>query len=187
VGFFVDGLPKGPLGDPPLRLELTDNVIAADGRFLSVFPLNQQQAVNSPGQRTLPPAEAEALFRQLVAWRERRNVYTEPATFLRLYSRDGELTPTRPRTTLADWEEFRGLKDTGSVQGPIRFRTNVAPGAGTAPDDLRLRPDSKGYRAGDGGRDLGADIDLVGPGPAYERWKKTPDYQAWLKGAGKPK
>jgi hypothetical protein len=41
-----------------------------------------------------------------------------------------------------------------------------------------LRPDSAGYRAG---KDLGADVDLVGPGPAYERWKKTPDYQQWLK------
>jgi hypothetical protein len=24
------------------------------------------------------------------------------------------------------------------------------------------------------------DVDLVGPGPAYERWKKTPEYQRWL-------
>jgi hypothetical protein len=180
VGFFVHGLPKGLTGDPPLRLELTDNVFAADGRYLSMFPLNQQQAVHSPGQRTLPAAEAEALYRQLVAWRERRNVYTEPATFLRLYSTDGELTPTRPRTALADWEQFWGLKDTGSVQGRVRFRGN-APDRPT-PDDLRLAADSKGYRAGEGGRDLGVDTDLVGPGPAYERWKTTPDYQAWLKG-----
>src|SRR5262249_17302040 len=32
--------------------------------------------------------------------------------------------------------------------------------------------------------DLGADVDLVGPGPAYERWQKTPDYQQWLKDTG---
>ena len=49
------------------------------------------------------------------------------------------------------------------------------------PDDFRLRPDSAGYRAGKDGKDLGADVDLVGPGPAYERWKKTPEYQQWLK------
>ena len=47
--------------------------------------------------------------------------------------------------------------------------------------DFRLRPDSPGYRAGKDGKDLGADVDLVGPGPAYERWKKTPEYQQWLK------
>ena len=49
------------------------------------------------------------------------------------------------------------------------------------PDDFRLRPDSAGYRAGKDKKDLGADVDLVGPGPAYERWKKTPEYQQWLK------
>jgi hypothetical protein len=25
---------------------------------------------------------------------------------------------------------------------------------------------------------------LVGPGEAYERWKKTPDYQQWLEDTG---
>jgi hypothetical protein len=51
-----------------------------------------------------------------------------------------------------------------------------------SPFDLRLAADSKGHGAGEGGRDLGADLDLVGPGAAYERWKTTPDYQQWLKG-----
>jgi len=35
--------------------------------------------------------------------------------------------------------------------------------------------------AGKGGEDLGADVDLIGYGPAYERLKKTPEYQEWLK------
>jgi hypothetical protein len=52
------------------------------------------------------------------------------------------------------------------------------------PNDFRLRPDSAGYRAGPDGKDLGADVDLVGPGEAYERWKKTPEYQEWLKETG---
>jgi hypothetical protein len=51
-------------------------------------------------------------------------------------------------------------------------------------DDFRLHPDSGGYHAGSDGKDLGADVDLVGPGPAYERWKKTPEYQQWLKDTG---
>ena len=37
------------------------------------------------------------------------------------------------------------------------------------------------------GKDLGADVDLVGPGAAYERWKRTPDYQEWLKDTGQVK
>ena len=49
-------------------------------------------------------------------------------------------------------------------------------------------PPSGGVRiSGPGGKDLGADVDLVGPGPAYERWKKTPEYQQWLKDSGQVK
>jgi len=62
-------------------------------------------------------------------------------------------------------------------------RIYVAPDQIT-PQDFRLRPDSAGYRAGKDGKDLGADVDLVGPGPAYERWRKTPEYQQWLKESG---
>lgn len=49
------------------------------------------------------------------------------------------------------------------------------------PADFRLHPDSAGKGAGPGGKDLGADVDLVGPGAPYERWKKKPEYQEWLK------
>ena len=55
------------------------------------------------------------------------------------------------------------------------------------PDDFRLRPDSAGYQAGKDKKELGADVDLVGPGAAYERWKKTPEYQQWLKDSGQVK
>ncbi len=49
------------------------------------------------------------------------------------------------------------------------------------PFEFRLHPKSPGKGAAKDGRDLGADVDLVGPGEAYERWKKTPQYQEWLK------
>jgi hypothetical protein len=44
--------------------------------------------------------------------------------------------------------------------------------------------ESAGHAAGPDGKDLGADVSLVGPSPAYERWKKTPEYQEWLKITG---
>jgi hypothetical protein len=47
------------------------------------------------------------------------------------------------------------------------------------PADFRLRPDSVGFRAGPDGKDFGANVDQVGPGDAYERWKATPDYAQW--------
>src|SRR5262249_346995 len=90
---------------------------------------------------------------------------------------------------LAEWNQFWGLKDPGSMLGKVRMRGNVmqmltnAPGNIT-PDNFRLRADSAGYRAGKDGRDLGADVDLVVPGPAYERSKKTPEYRQWLKDTG---
>src|SRR5262249_43844620 len=46
---------------------------------------------------------------------------------------------------------------------------------------------SPGKKAGKDSRDLGADVDLVGPGAAYERWKKMPEYQEWLKRTGQLK
>ena len=49
------------------------------------------------------------------------------------------------------------------------------------PEAFRLLIDSAGFRASPDGKDLGADVDLVGPGEAYERWKKTPEYAKWLK------
>ena len=35
------------------------------------------------------------------------------------------------------------------------------------------------------GRDLGADVTLVGPGAAYERWKESAEYKTWLLEIGK--
>jgi hypothetical protein len=67
--------------------------------------------------------------------------------------------------------------------GDLLAKVNLAPEQLT-PEDFRLRPDSAGYRAGKNNKDLGAEVDLVGPGKAYERWKKTPKYQEWLKETG---
>jgi hypothetical protein len=50
--------------------------------------------------------------------------------------------------------------------------------------DFKLRPGSPGYRAAQNGKDLGADLDLVGPGKAYERWKQSPQYQEWRQETG---
>jgi hypothetical protein len=46
---------------------------------------------------------------------------------------------------------------------------------------VRLDPGMPGKGAGPGGTDLGADVGLVGPGEAYQRWTKTPEYREWRK------
>ena len=85
------------------------------------------------------------------------------------------------------------MGDSGSLEGVIRYEGgNMLAKMKSTPEwvtpaDFRLRFDSAGYRAGPDGKDLGADVDLVGPGAAYERWKQTPEYRQWLKETGQPK
>ena len=85
------------------------------------------------------------------------------------------------------WEKIWGAKEVDSLQdrpryqgGDMRARPLVVPSPLQA-HDLKLTPDSPGAGKGDGGRDLGADAKYVGPGPAYELYRKTPDYAVWLK------
>jgi hypothetical protein len=87
------------------------------------------------------------------------------------------------------------VAEEGSCRFPGKFRFDFELVISTAalapqtlmPEEFRLRRGSAGYRAGKNGRDLGADLNLVGPGKAYERWKKTPEYQQWLKDTGQQK
>jgi hypothetical protein len=77
-----------------------------------------------------------------------------------------------------------GANDAGTVEAEVRFRGSVRQKAAGTPQqlaaaDFRLADDSPGKGAGPGGRNPGAAVDLVGPGPAYESWKKTADYPAW--------
>jgi Protein kinase domain len=141
----------------------------------------------------LTVAEAENWLPRRVEWREERNLYRAGNRLLGFEIQAGPEVETNRGKDLADWTRFWGLKDTGSLQGDIRFdggdlraraRTDAAK---ITPEDFRLRPDSAGYRAGKDGKDLGADVDLVGPGKAYERWKETPEYQQWLKDTGQAK
>src|SRR5262249_37944127 len=90
-------------------------------------------------------------------------------------------------TTLAEWNALWKLKDTGTELGEARFvGGDLSAKLQADPHQLqaaefRLAKGSPGQGVLPGGKDLGADVDLVGPGEAYERWKKTPAYQEWRK------
>ena len=120
----------------------------------------------------------------LLDWQGRGNLYGD---HLLAWCVGSKRIPPHGPQSLADWKQFWKSSETGSLQGRVRYQggdllSRVAATPETiTPEDFRLRPDSAGYRAGKDGKDLGADVDLVGPGPAYERWKKTPEYQQWLK------
>jgi hypothetical protein len=167
---------RDALSPTPARIEATGNVI--DAHCILLFAEYGKPSA-------LAPDDAESLLRRALSWQGRYNVYEVPKRFLH-WSHDKILPPHGP-TDLAGWKTFWDSPETGSAVGIVRRhggdlmnRLMTAPESLT-PSDFRLRPDSAGYRAGPDGKDLGADVDLVGPGPAYERWKKTQVYQDWLK------
>ncbi|MFO0843650.1 MAG: hypothetical protein U0797_14845 [Gemmataceae bacterium] len=132
----------------------------------------------------LPASEAVGLYPEAFDWRDSHNAYERGMPMV--WARD-QPDPTKPQRTiegLADWHKFMGVRESTSVQGDVRF-TGVS-GMETdldtlRPGQFRLAEGSVGKKAGPVGRDLGADVDAVGPGAAYEAWKQTPDYQRWLK------
>ena len=187
-----NGIPEQKGAAPPrLRIEAEGNIIdPSNHAWQHLLTLHQAQQVNKPGARELAPAEAETFLHQLVNWRDHQNVYAEGLPAIGLINRFEEMPPTKERLGLKGWNEFWKLSDTDSIEGPIVYqggdlfaKLNAAPEKLT-PEDFRLAKGSAGKGAGPGGKDLGADVDLVGPGPAYERWKNTPEYQEWLKKTG---
>ena len=136
--------------------------------------------------------DSETWITRRVKWTESQNVYVLVTSYLRSQVYQTGEIPLKRGQDFSDWNRFWGLTETGSSEGVIQFhggdlvaraRTNSAK---LTPEDFRLHADSAGHRAGPDGKDLGADVDLVGPGPAYERWKKTPEYEQWLKEMDRP-
>jgi hypothetical protein len=196
---FPIGLPGtrklGP-GQTPKAVQLSVSGCVLDCNY--VLGVNQEKP-SSENDQSLAPQDFETLLQDLLKWRGGQNVYrvgSGPADGQSRLLRTGMGSvgdPPHGPTDLATWREFWRSPETGSLEGRVRYeggnliaKVQKAPHQIT-PEDFRLRPDSAGYRAGPDGKDLGADVDLVGPGPAYERWKKTPEYQQWLMETGQVK
>jgi hypothetical protein len=171
-----------------VHVAVTENLIASKN---GVYCLGQ----NEEFKPRFEAGDMEQWLPRRVKWDDQRNIYRPGKPYLagRIRGagdqRDRKLTLSRGND-FADWNRFWGLEDTGSSEGDIRFvggdilAKALAEAAQFKSEDFRLRPDSAGYRAGPRGTDLGADVDLVGPGPAYERWKTTPEYKKWLEETG---
>lgn len=130
--------------------------------------------------------DAESELTSRVRWNGQENLYRPAERYVTWINPPTAVSIPGPQT-LADWRKLWNAVENGSVDESPRFQGGILQGRDPeeyqelTPDDFRLRPDSAGYRAGKDGKDLGADVDLVGPGAGYERWKKTPEYQQWLK------
>jgi hypothetical protein len=164
-----------------VRLEMSESVIDVN------HPLRLQSTRAERAQLGPFAEKIDSVLPRLLTWRDRQNLYAEDrfAGFVGLNA-DGLIRPPLLRT-LAIWEKATGQSKTDSSMGRVRYEGGDPLGGQMTPKDFRLRPDSTGYRAGKDKKDLGADLDLVGPGPAYDRWKKTPEYQEWLKETGQRK
>lgn len=112
-------------------------------------------------------------------WVGRQNLYPVGVPLVLLHT-----TPLAEASSLEAWNRLWEKPEEGSRTGTPKFKGGDAlrwsPVAGEA-DFWRLMPDSAGKGVGPSGCDLGAAVDLVGPGPAYERWKQRPEYEAWRK------
>jgi hypothetical protein len=182
----------------PVQMKVSANLFYPLDPTDCVFSLLMPPDFYRKDARPFSAEEAKQLLPRLMGWREERNLYGKGWSFQAMRRVTDAGKPGLPPVdealpigqTFADWQRLWKAGDSGSAVGMIRFeggdvlaRMAASPERMTAAD-FRLRPDSAGYRAGKDGKDLGADIDLVGPGAAYERWKKTPDYQKWLKETG---
>ena len=180
VGIRVHATPRDNSGYEPTRIVAARNCFDAGN---SLFLFYQSRRDDSSQWETL--AGWEALLPQLIAWDMADNLFAATPKLLALGvndERDWQILGS----DVSDWRRFWKAAETSTLKGTIRYqggdllaRALAAPEKLT-PNDFRLRPDSAGYRAGPDGKDLGADVDLVGPGEAYERWKLTPEYAKWL-------
>jgi hypothetical protein len=168
-------------------LEVENNVFAVKECTFGV-----SQGAEAWRDKPVPTGPFKTLVTDLVGWRDQRNLYPANAAFMTEWKPGDRFEPLLGSDQLDQWQQFAG-PEAGELRGKVLFAgDDVLTQSITGPERLlpkhfSLRPQSPGYRAGKDGKDLGADIDLVGPGPAYERWKKTPEYQHWLKETGQKK
>jgi hypothetical protein len=182
VDFGFDLAAKDVVESPavkPIRLDTASNVIDASCALV----------VRKDVEALDPRADAVLLGRAF-AWRDENSLYAVRKGYLGWAHQDDVRFSL---ATFDEWKQFWGTPDADGADGTIHYQggdlvAHLAEAADeVTPDDFRLRPDSAGYRAGSDGKDLGADVDLVGPGKAYERWKQTSEYQKWLMETGQEK
>jgi hypothetical protein len=181
----LPSLPDSPQAPAPFRFDVSESILKAPA--VLAFEQRSEFLEKTP---MLSPDDAKGALLRLLKWQGERNLYVTRSPSVRWIA-DRKQQPPRGPNNLEEWKQFWGTAEIDSLEGGLRFQggdlsSRLALNELT-PDDFRLRPDSPGYRALPGGKDLGADVDLVGPGAAYERWKKTPEYQKWLTDTGQMK
>jgi hypothetical protein len=143
-----------------IQLQMNETVLAKTGQILTIYLPFPQWKFD----------EQKEYFRFL-SWSEHRNLYPKNGTHLRYGFQVDEEERKYVTTvkTLSAWKKRWGLGNTGSLVADAQF----------ADTDYHLKPSSLGKGAGTGGKDLGCNINILGPGQGYEQWQKTSDFEAW--------
>jgi hypothetical protein len=122
-------------------------------------------------------ADLEALFPQLVSWQDRCNLYPPGGKILGIATGPHWQVRIAPGVKdLKQWHALWNQQLADSSQGVPKFRA-ADPAQAQQPESFALLPESPGRNRAGGGRDMGADVSLVGPGPAFEAWQRTMEYK----------
>jgi hypothetical protein len=142
--------------------------------------------LTSQGNPQALPSQAEvglygAYYKRVLSWEGRSNAYRGAHPYRLAYA-EGEGMPLE-RTHWTSWwgtHEKEALSGAFVYQGgDLRARLKSDPDQ-VVPEDFREAVGA-GPALFANNKDRGTDVDLVGPGAAYEKWQKTPAYQDWLK------
>jgi Protein kinase domain len=166
--------PTQPATPDSLSVLASENVIDNAG---PAVVLNQFQ------DQPLSPADGQALFHRVLSWKGSRNLFKKGGEIGRFAHKFQPLQGGQPVKTLEEWLQFWGPgSENDSSAAAITFRgeaTKLGPQALLGA--FALQANNPGWRAGPAGKDIGADVDIVGPGAPYERWKNKKEYQEWLR------
>jgi serine/threonine protein kinase len=161
----------------PYHLTATNNVFQTGALF---------RVEINPKRTTLgdwPVDRVDRLAMALFDWKGVGNLVLPEAGY-ELWHSNGDGKLVRTIKGPEDWLRVWGKGDMKRENADLKLRDAVGQKkqlslAAMGAVDFRLAKDSPGKGKGPGGRDLGADVDRVGPGAAYEAWKQTPEYQQW--------
>jgi serine/threonine protein kinase len=169
-----------PPAQPPLRIEVADSILAG---WDAVFELHQ---ILKEKEAPLPPATARSLLPKLTAYRDLGSFYPETEGLLQMMAHWQSVPLGRSAPTLREWWDFWGQPPSAeALQGRIVFQGGDLRGrlikdvASVSVEDFRLAAGSPGRGTARDGKDFGADIDLLGPGEPYQRWRQTPEHEDW--------
>jgi hypothetical protein len=156
-----------------------------DSTFRQIEVEAQGNVVLSSPILQIRQAPAPKVWQDLVRkvrWNGRQNLYPSNQPLVEL-----DDVSIKASSGFDTWNRLWKRPEEDSRTAAAKLKGGAGPHQSAAAREVdywRLLPDSPGHRAGKDGHDLGADVDLLGPGPAFERWKKTPAYWQWLKDTG---